>query len=232
MNSPSKISLLFLLGSGCSVDAGISTYQQVSSDDLENALDANSLKCQRRLTKMWEFLCPLVHQIRSSVPSQFYTLLDTLRKRSDIKCTIVTQNVDGLISNVIELHGNLRLMTCLKCHQQQKCCPLSPECQVCFSSCRPNIVLYGESLDQQVSANVNKVCKQHHKFMLVVGTSLKFEYLHEMIRKSKQRGSKIIHINPDPEYGKHVKNNEIWMQTNAYEGLKQFIEQTLTQVKH
>ena len=70
---------------------------------------------------------------------------------------VVTQNIDGLhqkagSKNVYELHGSVRRNYCMCCRQFYtaefvKNCGDVPRC-VCGGTVKPDVVLYGEGLDQ------------------------------------------------------------------------------------
>ena len=82
--------------------------------------------------------------------------IDKLEKIGKLKA-IVTQNIDGLhtkagSTNVLELHGTIYKNHCIKCHKfydaeyvfNSKDIPL---CE-CGSLIKPDVVLYGEMLDE------------------------------------------------------------------------------------
>lgn len=86
--------------------------------------------------------------------------------------SVITQNIDGLhqlagSKNVLELHGNLNKWYCLSCRKTEK----SPfDCE-CGGIVRPDIILYGENLNQKV---INEAIYQIEQAdtLIVVGTSL------------------------------------------------------------
>lgn len=105
--------------------------------------------------------------------------------------------------------------------------------------CRPNITLIGEQLNLNLS--VSKRTK--FDYVLVIGTTLQFPYLRKIISNAKQKGAKIVHVNPDecyndkyevknpyldqyrkPKMDSNVRKKEIWICKNSYEGLVQFNE--------
>mgnify|MGYP002626698289 CR=1 FL=1 len=96
------------------------------------------------------------------------------------KATVVTQNIDGLhqlagSKNVIEVHGTTLSYSCLKCRKQYpeayvKAAPGVPKCD-CGGILRPDIVFYGEMLDDnKVSAAIHAIRKCD--LLVVVGSSL------------------------------------------------------------
>ena len=73
---------------------------------------------------------------------------------------VLTQNIDGLhqmagSKNVLELHGSVHRNKCLRCGEVYSAQwvldqPGVPACDQCGGPIKPDVVLYGEALDQQV----------------------------------------------------------------------------------
>ena len=97
-----------------------------------------------------------------------------LKKLEDtgILKSIITQNIDGLHQlagnkNVLELHGNLNKWYCLSCGKFEN----SPfDCE-CGGIVRPDIILYGENLNQKITNEAIYQIEQADT-LIVVGTSL------------------------------------------------------------
>lgn len=96
-----------------------------------------------------------------------------------------------------------------------------PVCE-CNYWCLPNFVLYDQNLNLMEAF---KLSKKKYKFTLVIGTSVQFEYIRYMILNTKKLGSKVIHINPNPEY--KIGKNEILIKENSNVGLEIFIKNIL-----
>lgn len=86
--------------------------------------------------------------------------------------SVITQNIDGLhqlagSKNILELHGNLNKWYCLSCGKIEN----SPfDCE-CGGIVRPDIILYGENLNQKV---INEAIYQIEQAdtLIIAGTSL------------------------------------------------------------
>jgi NAD-dependent SIR2 family protein deacetylase len=203
------------------------------------------------LSKIWTFLKPLYDSINNdtiydkfqklmirypslSIIAQHikgltttYDVLNQVINRFPASF-ILTQNIDGYASQIenvpiIEIHGNSETMSCIQCYTQYKSDPNNFMCQCCGSPCRPNIVLYREDLPDKKVHQIYKLLKRKYKYILIIGTSLQFPYLREFISKAKQKGAKVIHINPDKDYFSHVRDGEIWFRCDANSGLKTFL---------
>ncbi|HIZ76238.1 MAG TPA: NAD-dependent protein deacylase [Firmicutes bacterium] len=94
---------------------------------------------------------------------------------------VVTQNIDGLhqmagSKNVYELHGSVKRNYCEKCRSfYDESIILEsegiPQCPRCGGTVKPDVVLYGEGLDQNViSGAVNAI--GNADMLIVGGTSL------------------------------------------------------------
>lgn len=98
---------------------------------------------------------------------------------------VVTQNIDGLhqlagSENVFELHGSVLRNYCMDCGafydldyimNEEHCDGLIPKCEKCGGIIKPDVVLYGEMLDDNVvSGAVDAISRADT--MIVGGTSL------------------------------------------------------------
>ncbi len=96
-------------------------------------------------------------------------------------CAVVTQNIDGLHQKagsrqVWELHGSIWRNYCTRCGKRyplefvKNCGTLVPRCS-CGGIVRPDVVLYGEMLDQTVVTHAVEAIASAD-LLLVGGTSL------------------------------------------------------------
>ncbi len=94
---------------------------------------------------------------------------------------VVTQNIDGLHQaagsrTVYELHGSVHRNYCTKCHSffdvnYVKNAPGVPLCDKCGGIVKPDVVLYGEGLDDKtVKGALNAISTADT--MIIAGTSL------------------------------------------------------------
>ena len=137
-------------------------------------------------------------------PNDCHLALTKLEKMKKLK-GIITQNIDSLhqeagSKNVIELHGNLRDYYCTSCGKNFDLSYVKKfkslvKCDECGSVVRPDIVLYGESLNND---NINYAVKliREADVLIVGGTSLVVYPAAGLI--DFYRGNKLIVINRDP----------------------------------
>lgn len=116
---------------------------------------------------------------------------------------VVTQNIDGLHQkagsrNVLELHGSVLRNYCVRCGMFYdapfvKHCDGIPRCS-CGGIVKPDVVLYEESLDDEVMENSLHVISQADLF-IVAGTSLTVYPAAGLIRY--YQGDRLVLINRD-----------------------------------
>ena len=116
---------------------------------------------------------------------------------------VVTQNIDGLhqkagSKNVLELHGSVLRNYCVRCHKSYsaefvKNSSGVPRCD-CGGVVKPDVVLYEESLDQDVMYRAARAISEAD-LLIVAGTSLTVWPAAGMIRY--YRGSRLVLINRD-----------------------------------
>ena len=118
---------------------------------------------------------------------------------------VVTQNIDGLhqlggSENVIEIHGTTKTYSCLRCRKSYpesyvKAAPGVPKC-ACGGILRPDIVFYGEMLDDaKVTAAVRAI--RSCDLLVAVGTSLVVYPAAGLVRY-RPKSAKLVIVNFDP----------------------------------
>lgn len=118
---------------------------------------------------------------------------------------VITQNIDGLHTKagskrVYELHGSALRNHCLSCgafydEAAILSAPGVPRCEKCGGLIKPDVVLYGEGLDEEVVEGAVRALSQAD-LLIVAGTSLTVYPAAGMIRYF--RGDRLVLINRDP----------------------------------
>ena len=119
---------------------------------------------------------------------------------------VVTQNIDGLhqqagSKNVLELHGSVHRNHCLGCGRYHSLSDLLsagdiPRCSVCGGLLKPDVVLYGEQLDDDtVDTAIDAIAACD--LLIVGGTSLSVWPAAGLIRYLK-KGAKLAIVNLSP----------------------------------
>lgn len=199
-------SVVFLTGAGISTASGLSDFR--GKEGLE----------RRRSPVPYETLLSIDFFNRD--PETFYRYYKDFLIVGDAKPNIahekiaalgdrvgavVTQNIDGLhqlagSENVIEIHGTTREYLCLKCGKRYpesyvKEAPGVPRC-ACGGLLRPDIVFYGEMLDQKklrAAVAAIRACD----LLVVVGSSLVVYPAAGLVEYRKPE-AKFVIVNYDP----------------------------------
>ena len=109
----------------------------------------------------------------------------------------ITQNVDGLLGRagcavVHELHGSLARWRCDACGVRG----LAPRvpCPSCGKATRPDVVMFGEMLDDATFAAA-ELAARRSQVCLVVGTTGIVQPAAGIVAKAASRGSRIVVVN-------------------------------------
>lgn len=211
--------IVFFGGAGVSTESGIPDFR--STDGLYNQQWAfppeeiiSSSFFYKNTAEFYRFYREklLVSGIK---PNDAHKKLAELEAKGKLKA-VITQNIDGLhqkagSKNVFELHGSTLRNYCTKCHKfftdeyiknhsDSKGIPL---CDKCSSIIKPDVVLYGESLDDKtVEGSINAISAAD--LLIIGGTSLTVYPAAGLIRYFK--GENLVLINKSPTASDHVAN--------------------------
>lgn len=133
-------------------------------------------------------------------PNSAHIALEKLENKNKLTA-VITQNIDGLHSqagskNVFELHGSIHRNYCCRCHgffdaSYIKNHPSIPYCP-CGGMIKPDVVLYGESLDNEtLSQSIKHVMRCD--MLIIGGTSLQVYPAAGLIQY--YNGNKLVLIN-------------------------------------
>ena len=119
--------------------------------------------------------------------------------------TVITQNIDGLhqvagSKNVLEVHGSMQRFYCMKCGRDYPAALVwagqgVPHCPACEGMIRPDVVLYGEMLNERVMMLAQGAIRKAD-LMIVGGTSLVVYPAAGLLQFF--RGKALVLINRDP----------------------------------
>lgn len=203
-------SIVFLGGAGVSTESGIPDFRS------ETGLYAESKR--RRGPKhiytykyykenkeeyILSYKKNMAHTIKTSKrePNSAHKALAELERRGKLKA-VITQNVDGLhqkagSKNVIEIHGSSSRCYCEDCKSKYNLDYLLQAdhlayCEICGGLVRPDIVLYGEKLDDEILDEA-RIYVEDCDILIVGGTSLVVYPAAGLVRQYK--GDKLVIIN-------------------------------------
>ncbi len=200
-------------GAGISVPSGIPDFRSAKTglwahfDPMEVA----SLSAFREQPEaFFNWLEPLAVNILKAAPNPAHNALADLQKAGRVQ-TIITQNIDRLhqkagAQDVIELHGNIELLLCLKCRcdfplEQYQTSWLEkhifPRCPHCGSLLKPDIVLFEEMLPADAWNQAEYLCR-NVDLILIVGTSLEVMPAASLPMEGYNHGAKLVILNRSP----------------------------------
>jgi NAD-dependent deacetylase len=175
--------IIFFGGAGVSTESGIPDFR--SADGLFHQQQA--IPPEEILSHDFFMKQPLVFYqyyrknllAPDALPNAAHTTLAQLERMGKVRC-VITQNIDGLhqqagSKTVLELHGSTQRNYCLSCGKVYSleyilnCSPL-PLCS-CGGLIRPDVVLYGEELDQCIIQDAVRQI-QSSDLLIIGGTSL------------------------------------------------------------
>jgi NAD-dependent deacetylase len=204
-----------LTGAGISTPSGIPDFRSPSSGLWEkyDAFEVASLNAFRHNPQnFFNWMRPLARDIHVATPNPAHLGLARLEEAGYLK-TIITQNIDGLhqragSKNVLEVHGTLRSLTCVRCYQQQNAADymdayveqgIIPHCSKCDGFLKPDVVLYGEQLPARTWLKAQESCKRCD-LMIVTGSSLEVLPVAGLPMRAIDYGAHLIVINQSRTY--------------------------------
>ncbi len=204
--------IVLFTGAGVSAESGIPTYR--GKGGYWNKYDpdkyANINYFHQDPSYYWNFFKDVRSPVlKKAKPNTAHRSIVKLENSGRIK-SIITQNIDGLhkeagSKNILELHGNTRMFSCLKCklefdfHQINDLLDkhLPPECTECGSLIRPNVILFGEPLDPDILSKADTDSSLADLF-ITAGSSLVVQPAALLPLTAKKNGAKLVIINLDP----------------------------------
>ena len=201
--------IVFFGGAGVSTASGIPDFRSkdgiyrkksYSKDANESLLTHRSYKENKE-----EFLTKYRNSLKASpkFPNPAHLALKELEDQGKL-LGIITQNVDGLhqkagSANIIELHGNHSRQHCEDCGKKyDQNWYLQEEgiryCEDCGGIVRPEMVLFGERVDQRLINQAIELVEQAEVF-IIGGSALKVYPATGLLRH--YHGDKMIYINEE-----------------------------------
>ena len=213
---------VFFGGAGVSTDSGIPDFRGngglYDSEEESNEYYLSRECLMREPDKFFQFFRNnMVFQ--NAEPNDTHFAIARLEERGLIK-TVITQNIDGLhqkagSQRVIELHGTANRYYCTRCGKVYSDEVLSaqdyiPRCEVCSSLVRPDVTLYGESLDGFNYADAEEEISRAD-VLIVGGSSLVVNPAASLIDSFQGEHLIIINYSPTPYDGlaEHVIRDSI-----------------------
>ena len=205
--SNSKHAVVFT-GAGISAESGIPTFRGAnglwSRYDREEVASIQGF--MRNPKAFWAFARELIVKTKAKPNAGHYAIAEL--ERMGIIKAVITQNIDMLhqkagSKRVLELHGSLKYVDCLKCGKTYEWDEIvdkidNIKCENYGSMyLKPRIVFFGEQLPKDV---LNEAIREAEKsdVFIVVGSSLQVYPAASLPFIAKENGAKLVLINRDP----------------------------------
>ena len=207
-------SIFFITGAGISADSGLPTYRGIGGlyNDkateegipIETALAGETLRRHPEIT--WKYLSQIEKNCRQAKFNRAHQVIAEM-ERYFKRVWVLTQNIDGFHSaagskNVIEIHGNMRKLRCMKCRWRAKVKDYSqitqipPLCPECKGVVRPEVVFFGEMLPEYECQVLSEKLAKGFDIYFSIGTTSVFPYIQQPIIAAKRLKRPTIEINP------------------------------------
>lgn len=206
-----------LTGAGLSVESGIppfrgpggiwTKYGEPPMDGYQRFLRDPAAAWREQLAPRADWMRALTEAVRDAKPNAGHLALAAL-ERHGLLAALITQNIDDLHrqaghANLLEIHGNHRLLRCLACSARFE--PhgidvdpddLPPHCPQCGGVVKGDVVVFGEPIPADVlqgcyAAVASADC------MLVAGTSATVYPAAELPYEVLRAGGVVIEVNLD-----------------------------------
>lgn len=140
-------------------------------------------------------------------PNGAHRLLSRLEKEGKLSA-VITQNIDGLhqaagCGRVHELHGSVHRNYCMDCAKFYDLNDILafktvvPRCHSCNGVIKPDVVLYGESLDQTTLYHAVDALSEAD-LMMIGGTSLTVQPAAQLITYFQGKHTVLLNATPTP----------------------------------
>ncbi|MEW6230702.1 MAG: Sir2 family NAD-dependent protein deacetylase [Chloroflexota bacterium] len=198
-----------LTGAGISTPSGIPDFRSPRSglwahyDPMEVA---SLYAFQRQPQAFYDWLRPLAEMAWRAHPNPAHLALAELEESGMLR-GVITQNIDDLhqkagSKTVLELHGNFREATCLRCYSLVPAASFLagflsdgqvPRCH-CGAVLKPNVVLFGEMLPVGPFYRAQEMVERCD-LMIVVGSSLEVAPAADLPGVALAHGAKLAIFN-------------------------------------
>ena len=207
-------SILFITGAGVSADSGLPTYRGIGGlyNDkateegiaIEEALSGEMLRVRPEIT--WKYLLEIEQNCRKAKFNRAHQVIAEMEIIFN-RVWVLTQNIDGFhrdagSKNVIEIHGNMHTLICLKCKWQTRVKDYSrlrgipPLCPECGNIVRPEVVFFGEMLPAYECQILARELSRGFDIYFSIGTTSVFPYIQQPIIEASRLKRPTIEINP------------------------------------
>ena len=196
--------IVIFTGAGISAESGVPTYR--GKEGIWGKYNWEAVACeeafQRDPAKVLEFHALRRRTLAGCMPNRAHQVIAAL-EASHPEVQVITQNIDGLHQlagsrHVIELHGSLWRMRCTREGTIQHL-SRDAECPthcICGGWLRPDIVWFGDFLDQRIIDQATNLISRCD-LLISVGTSGAVWPSAGFPKLARQQGAHCVEVNPE-----------------------------------
>lgn len=199
-------------GAGISTESGIPDFR--SPGGIWDRFDPDDFTYQKFVSspdarrKQWQLLWG-GHLVEKIKPNPAHYAIAKLGRTGKLDC-VITQNIDNLhqqagvpANKVFELHGNMQWVKCLTCGRSCRLEEIKirlnkgeeiPDCEVCHGILKPDIVLFGEALPEDVLTEASRRSRDCDLFIVIGSTLIVFPAAYMPIY-AVESGARLVIIN-------------------------------------
>lgn len=175
--------VVVLTGAGISAESGVPTFRDAQTG-LWSKYRPDELATPTAFRKnpglVWEWYQWRRELVSEAIPNLAHTSLVIIEEKVK-DFTLITQNIDGLHQmagnqNILELHGNIQRYRCVDENipvvEIITGSQIPPRCPNCGGYIRPDVVWFGESLDEEILHAAWEAAKKCDLFFSIGTSSL------------------------------------------------------------
>lgn len=226
----SKPTICVFSGAGMSAESGIATFRD--SNGLWENYNIEEVATPQAWARDPDMVTSFYNARRKTIleaqPNQAHQLIAAMEATADVR--VITQNIDDLheragSSNVLHLHGNIRLSKSSGPNQEKAYYPIDgwklTENDVCPDGyrLRPHVVWFGEAVPAYEEAARQLIDTE---ILIVIGTSLQVYPAAGLIHYAESALKRFI-IDPNAS-AMDVPANFTKIDANATDGMRQIVD--------
>jgi NAD-dependent deacetylase len=211
-----SVRIVALTGAGISTESGIPDFRGpkgvwTTNPKAERLSDIRHYMSDPEVRRLaWQ--SRVDHPAWHATPNAGHRALVDLERRGTL-LALVTQNIDGLHQQaghspdtVIEVHGTMREVLCMKCRWRGPAGPVldrvragegDPPCECCGGILKSATISFGQSLVPEVIDRAMRAAERSD-LLLAVGTSLQVYPVAGAVPLAKAAGARVVIVNAEP----------------------------------
>jgi len=233
--------VLVVTGAGISAESGIPTFR--GAGGYWRNIDPTTLATQSAFDSdpdiVWQWYRERREMIRRAEPNAAHVAVTRLSAQAG-EFFLLTQNVDNLHvraewqglriapGQLARVHGDIFVTKCERgdFSREETADDASgvPRCPKCDGRMRPGVVWFGEGLNpHEVACVDNYVRSRPCDAVIVVGTTVAFDYIVHWTRIATGRRGRLIEVNPDDSFLSGLGAE--WIKEPAASALPRIVEE-------